>query len=94
VSAHALLDVSDGLAVDAAHMAARSSCRVVIELDRVPLAESAQLEDLAFGEDYELLAAVAEPTRFAEIGRCEEGEGVEVLLEGAPYELGGWEHFR
>jgi thiamine monophosphate kinase len=41
-----------------------------------------------------LLAAVAEPGRFATIGRCEEGEGVAVTLNGEPYELGGWQHFR
>ena len=92
--AHALLDLSDGLAVDAAHIASRSGCRLVIELERVPLASNAQLADVGFGEDYELLAAVAEPTRFAVIGRCEEGEGVALTLNGEPYELGGWEHFR
>jgi thiamine-monophosphate kinase len=92
--AHALLDVSDGLVVDAAHVALRSGCRIALELERVPLAPGAELADLGFGEDFELLAAVAEPTRFAEIGRCEEGEGVVVTLNGKPYELGGWEHFR
>src|SRR5207248_2180167 len=61
--AHALLDVSDGIVVDAAHMAARSHCRLVVELERVRLADGAELGDLAFGEDYELLAAVVEPTR-------------------------------
>ncbi len=91
--AHALLDVSDGIAVDAAHIAARSGCRVVLELERVPLAEGAELEDLAFGEDYELLAAVERPGRFSVIGRCEEGEGVITTLDGEPYELRGWEHF-
>jgi thiamine-monophosphate kinase len=92
--AHALLDLSDGLAADAAHIAARSGCCLVIELERVPLAEGADLADLGFGEDYELLAAVAEPGRFAVVGRCAEGDGVLLTLDGEPYELGGWEHFR
>jgi thiamine-monophosphate kinase len=92
--AHALLDLSDGLAVDASHLSARSGCRVVIELDRVPLAAGAELHDLGFGEDYELLAAVAEETRFPVIGRCEAGAGVALSLNGEQYALGGWEHFR
>jgi thiamine monophosphate kinase len=59
----------------------------------VPLAQGARLDDLGFGEDYELLAAVADPGRFREIGRCEEGEGVVLLHRGEPVELGGWNHF-
>ena len=91
--ATAMLDISDGLAADAAHIAARSSCRVAIELERVPLAEGALPEDVGFGEDYELLAATPDPLDFTVIGRCEEGSGVVVTLHGKPVELAGWEHF-
>ncbi|MGD0167214.1 MAG: thiamine-phosphate kinase [Gaiellaceae bacterium] len=103
-TAHAMLDISDGLASDAMRIAERSHCRLVIELERVPVAagvaEVARQVDLdiyslacAFGEDYELLAAVPEPGRFTVIGRCEEGEGVVFLSGGEPVELSGWDHF-
>jgi hypothetical protein len=47
------------------------------------------VDDLAFGEDYELLAATPDALGFPVIGRCEEGAPA---VEGLP--PGGWDHFR
>ena len=94
--AHALVDLSDGILADAAKIAGRSGCRLVVDVERLPLVPGiAGLADLPFwtlGEDYELLAALshqdAEASGFTVVGRCEEGSGVE------PPGPGGWDAFR
>src|SRR4051794_33610258 len=91
--APALTDVSDGLAVDAGHLAARSGCRIELDLEPASLAPGATVEDLGFGEDYELLAATPDALGFPVIGRCVEGEGVEIRLQGKRVDVAGRGHF-
>jgi thiamine-monophosphate kinase len=100
--AHALIDLSDGIASDAMRIAERSGCRLAVDVEALPLEPRlAEVGDEPFwslGEDYELLAALAprdaEASGFAIIGRCEKGEGVELRRDGAPVDLAGWDHFR
>lgn len=60
VGAHAMMDVSDGLAADAAHLAAASGVECVLWSDRIPCFGEASVEEaLNSGEEYELLVATA-----------------------------------
>jgi thiamine-monophosphate kinase len=96
-TAHAMIDISDGILRDAARIAERSGVRLVIEPDAIPRADGIdRVADRPFwtlGEDYELLAALApEDARasgFPVVGRVEEGSGVEPELPSA-----GWDAFR
>ncbi|HYL22102.1 MAG TPA: thiamine-phosphate kinase [Gemmatimonadales bacterium] len=95
--ARAMIDISDGLAGDAGHLAAASGVAIVIELERVPCWPGVTPRDaVRSGEEYELLVAL--PHGFGEgqarafrrftglpltrIGRCARGRGVRMLDQG------------
>jgi thiamine-monophosphate kinase len=99
----AMMDVSDGLLIDAARMAAASACGAEIELDSIPLSEpfcGTRLEAATAGDDYELLFAAA-PDQAARllalgeeiglplsrIGRFAAGAGLTLTEAGAPVPL-------
>lgn len=81
--AHAMLDISDGLAADARHLAAASRVALRLDAARVPRGPGVTIpEALTSGEEYELLVAVP-PDIVAELlesipARC----GVRVTVVG------------
>lgn len=95
--AHAAIDVSDGLALDAARLASESGVAIVLDADKVLGAGGAELADVASalsldalelalygGDDYALVMAFAPgalPRGFRAIGACQSGSGL--LLRAA-----------
>jgi thiamine-monophosphate kinase len=101
--AAAMIDVSDGLATDAGHLAAASGVELRVELGALPCAPGAEPAAAASGgDDYELLftieperrAAAERAAAVAWLGEVRAGAGL-VLLDsaGRPVEgLRGYEH--
>jgi thiamine-monophosphate kinase len=79
---HAMSDVSDGLLIDAARIAAASGLAVTIDLDAVPLSaealamdgngRAARLAAATAGDDYELLFAAPVASEEAVLTLCQE----------------------
>ena len=88
-----MLDLSDGLAIDAARLAKASG--VAIDFEPALLGPTPSLA-LAGGEDHSLLAAfppsVVLPPSFRRIGRIVDGDGV--TLDGQPWDPTGWDPYR
>ena len=104
----AMIDLSDGLARDLAHICRESGVGAIVEADLIPVHEDARLlsrddqidpltHAVSDGEDYELL--LSSPDDLSQLGAIPVGhitiEG-EILLRTrtglAPLALRGWEH--
>lgn len=101
----AMMDVSDGLLIDAARMAAASGLSVTVALDAVPLSDALRgfdpdpLAAATAGDDYALLFAlpadVAPPVPAVRVGAFAAGTGLSLTDRGVPIPLPdrlGWLH--
>ena len=97
----AMMDVSDGLLIDAARMARASGVTIALDSAAVPIAtpEPRRADALRWGDDYELLftapADAALPVPATRIGVVLEAGGAALLVDGHAPDEGdglGWEH--
>lgn len=98
---HAMMDVSDGLLIDAGRMAAASDLAVAIDLAAIPLSPdylafagadlAAHLAAATAGDDYELLFALAggdePPIGASPVGRFGAGSGIALTWQGSSVPL-------
>ena len=102
-----MMDISDGLLIDAQRMAAASGIGVTI--NHIPLSDAflalrgraAQIEAASSGDDYELLFAAPEsvvlPVPAMPVGRFNIGDGLRLILDGKSVRLPeriGYQHNR
>lgn len=98
----AMMDISDGLLIDAQRLAEASDIGMRIDLDAVPLSaayrahigddHAARLAAVTAGDDYQLLFTLAAPPpplacSVTRIGEVVDGAGIIVTERGAPIEL-------
>jgi thiamine-monophosphate kinase len=105
--ATAMMDVSDGLLIDASRMGQASG--VAITIDHIPLSPAlervrgastaVQIAAARAGDDYELLFSLPRgltpPVRAIPVGHVAEGSGLTLMIDGAVVPLPdslGWEH--
>lgn len=86
----AMMDLSDGLLLDASRMARASGMTLAIDAAAVPIAapENRRGEALRWGEDYQLLftasPGTALPVAAHRIGTAQAKAGTPILVDGAP----------
>jgi thiamine-monophosphate kinase len=97
----AMMDISDGLLIDARHMARASGTKIAIDISCVPLSENyialygndphVRILASSWGDDYQLLftapAGCILPVQSTQVGLVSEGSGLSIHNQGVPVEL-------
>ena len=101
---HAMIDISDGLARDLAHLCEASGVGADLLAPRIPVTRGVTLDGALYdGEDYELLASADSRTAWSIerarmgtiIGRVRPDRGIQLVFEDGSRRLiepGGYEH--
>ncbi|MBF6601696.1 MAG: thiamine-phosphate kinase [Sphingorhabdus sp.] len=96
-----MMDISDGLLLDASRIAKASGLNLEIDLDRVPISpafktlfgddQAARMNAATGGDDYQLLLTASPetvlPIEVTRIGQCRAGTGVSLKSNGESVEL-------